>query len=200
LVSDYIVSLATYAENYPGALDSFVLVTVSPDRDLAQVQQGLESSVKPFANIDVQNQAQFRQKQANLVNSILRLVTVLLALAVLIAFVGIVNTLSLSIYERTREIGLLRAVGTTRRQVRSMVRREAVIVAVIGALLGMAVGVLFGWAMQQALSGQGVTALSIPYGQLAIYMVAAGLAGVAAAALPARRAAKLNVLEAIAYE
>lgn len=200
LVTDYAISLATYAEHYPEALDTFVLVTVAPDRDLAQVQQGLESAVKPFANIDVQNQAQFREKQANLVNSVLRLVTVLLALAVLIAFVGIVNTLSLSIYERTREIGLLRAVGTTRRQVRSMVRREAIIVAVIGALLGMVIGVLFGWAMQQALSNTGVTALSIPYRELAIYTVAAGLAGVVAAALPARRAAKLNVLEAIAYE
>jgi putative ABC transport system permease protein len=200
LVNDYVISLATYAEHYSEALDSFVLVTVAPGRDVAQVQQGLEAAVKPFANIDVQNQAQFRQKQANLVNSVLRLVTVLLALAVLIAFVGIVNTLSLSIYERTREIGLLRAVGTTRRQVRTMVRREAVIVAVIGAALGVVVGVLFGWAMQQALAETGVTVLSIPYGQLAVYVVLAALAGVAAAALPARRAAKLNVLEAIAYE
>jgi putative ABC transport system permease protein len=124
----------------------------------------------------------------------------LLFLSVFIALFGIVNTLGLSIYERVREVGLLRAVGMSRRQVKRMVRVEAVIIAVLGALLGMVVGILFGWAMQQALESVGINRFSIPGGQLVFFLIAAGLLGVVAAIWPARRAAKLNVLEAIAYE
>jgi putative ABC transport system permease protein len=110
------------------------------------------------------------------------------------------NTLYLSIYERTRELGLLRAVGMTRRQTRSMVRWEAVIISVMGALLGVAIGIAFGWALQQALEPEGFTELGIPGGQLAFYVVFAALLGVFFAIFPARRAAKLNVLDAISYE
>jgi putative ABC transport system permease protein len=111
---------------------------------------------------------------------------------------GIVNTLALSVIERTRELGLLRAVGLQRRQLRRMIRVESVVIAVYGALLGLAVGVAFGWAMVRALHGQGVTEFSLPYGRLVQVLVVAALAGVLAAALPARRAARLNVLEAVA--
>ena len=110
------------------------------------------------------------------------------------------NTLALSIFERTREIGLMRAVGMARSQVRAMIRWEAVIIAVFGAVLGLVIGAFFGWAMVQALKDQGISSLSIPGGQLVIYVVLAGLAGVVAAIWPARRAAKLNVLEAITTE
>jgi putative ABC transport system permease protein len=127
-------------------------------------------------------------------------VQVLLLLAIVIALFGIVNTLGLSIYERVRELGLLRAVGMSRGQARRMVRSEAVIIAVLGGVLGAAIGVLFGWAMQGALASLGVDRLRVPFGSLALYLVAAGLAGVIAAIWPARRAARLNVLEAIAYE
>ncbi len=128
------------------------------------------------------------------------MVTVLLLLALVIAFFGIVNTLALSVFERTRELGLLRAVGMARRQVRSMVRAESVITSVLGALLGVGVGVLFGIALQKALEPEGIEALVVPVGQLVTYVVVAALAGVLAAVWPARRAARLNVLNAITYE
>jgi len=125
---------------------------------------------------------------------------VLLALAIVIAVLGILNTLALSVLERTRELGLLRAVGMSRRQTKRMIRWEAVIVAVIGAALGVAVGVFFGWAVVRAIADTGISSLSIPLGQLVLYVVIAGLLGVLAAVFPARRAARLNVLAAIAYE
>jgi putative ABC transport system permease protein len=127
-------------------------------------------------------------------------VSALLIMAIVIALFGIVNTLSLSVYERVRELGLLRAVGMSRRQIKRMIRVESVIIAVLGAVLGVAIGILFGVAMQRALSDLGITNLAIPVGQLVVYVVVAAFAGVLAAIVPARRAAKLNVLQAISYE
>jgi putative ABC transport system permease protein len=121
---------------------------------------------------------------------------VLLLLAVIIALVGIVNTLALSIYERTREIGLLRAVGMNRVQLRRMIRGEALIVASFGALLGLVIGIVFGRAIVQALSDQGID-FTLPVGQLVVFLILAGLAGLLAGVPPARRAAHLDVLEAI---
>ena len=155
---------------------------------------------KDFPNVQLDDQAEFRQRQADQINQLLGLITALLGLAILIALFGIMNTLGLSIYERTREIGLLRAVGMQRRQVRTMIRWESVIIAVFGALLGTAVGLFFGWAMVQALHDQGITVLAIPGGQLIVYILVAGIFGVWAAVFPARRAAKLDVLTAIGYE
>jgi len=122
----------------------------------------------------------------------------LLALAVVIALLGIVNTLALSVFERTRELGLLRAVGMTRRQVRAVVRWESVIVAVLGALLGAALGLAFGAALTRGLAQEGLTVVEVPGGRLAVYVLAAALAGVLAAIGPARRAAKVDVLRAVA--
>ena len=153
-----------------------------------------------FPNVKIENQAQFRASQAKQIDALLGLITALLGLAIFIALFGIVNTLALSIFERTHEIGLLRAVGMARRQVRTMIRFEAVIIAVFGAILGLAVGVFFGWAMVRALRSQGVTVLSFPVGQLVSYIVVAGIFGVMAAAFPARRAAKLDVLQAVSQE
>jgi putative ABC transport system permease protein len=150
--------------------------------------------------VQVQDQAGFKEQQADLIDQFLAVIQVLLLLAIVIALFGIVNTLGLSIYERVRELGLLRAVGMSRGQVRRMIRSEAVIIAVLGGVLGAAIGVLFGWAMQGALSSLGIDRLRVPIGSIALYLVAAGLAGVVAAIWPARRAARLNVLEAIAYE
>lgn len=200
LVGDWVISLDTYERNYTEQLDTFVLVKGRPGVSPSALQHAVEGKVGDFPNIQVQDQAAFREKQAGFIDQILGLVTALLLLAVIIALFGIVNTLSLSIFERTREIGLLRAVGMTRRQLRSMVRWESVIIAVFGALLGLALGVFFGFSLQQALKGQGLSELRIPATQLIVYVVLAGLAGVAAAVLPARKAAKLNVLEAITYE
>jgi putative ABC transport system permease protein len=125
----------------------------------------------------------------------------LLALTLLIGFVGILNTLLLSIIERTREIGLLRAVGTTRSQLARMISWEAVIVSVFGAALGALLGVFFGWAVVASLQADDVEIiLSIPITWLAASLIAAGVAGIIASVYPARRASRLNVLEAIAYE
>ncbi len=124
----------------------------------------------------------------------------LLFLAILIALLGIANTLVLSILERTRELGLLRAVGMTRKQLRSTVRWESVIIALQGTLLGLVIGVFFGWALVTALNDQGVDQLTFPFTTLVIVVVLAGVAGVVAAIVPARRAAQLDVLRAVASE
>ena len=200
LAGDYLISTDTYATYYTEQLDSFVLVKASGDVPPGQAKTAIEGALTDFPNIQVQDQAAFREQQAGFIDQLLGLVTALLFMSILIALFGIVNTLGLSIYERTRELGLLRAVGMSRLQVKRMIRWEAVIIAVFGAVLGIAIGILFGWALQQALADEGVSQLKIPVGQLLVYLVFAGLAGVLAAIWPARRAAKLNVLEAISYE
>ena len=200
ILGPYVINLSTYQANFVEQLDDVVLVKAAGRTSPASARVAADRVAKAFPNVKLEDQAQFRKSQADQINQLLGLITALLGLAILIALFGIVNTLALSIYERTREIGLLRAVGMVRRQVKSMIRWESVIIAVFGALLGTAVGVFFGWAMVQALSDQGITELAIPGGQLVIYIVMAGLAGVLAALFPARRAAKLDVLSAIAYE
>jgi len=119
---------------------------------------------------------------------------------VLIALIGIANTLGLSIYERTRELGLLRAVGMTRGQLRSMVRAEAVVISAFGALEGLLLGALFGWAIVAAMRSLGVTRLVFPVPQLLVMAIIAALAGLLAAIAPSRRAAKLNILQAVTTE
>lgn len=197
---DYVVSLETYERFYAEQLDTFAMVKLEPGADPASVQTAIEAATKDFGGLQVQDQTAFREQQAGFIDQLLGLVTALLAMAILIALFGIVNTLGLSIFERTRELGLLRAVGMGRKQVKRMIRWESVIIAIMGALLGVVIGVGFGWALQQALAPEGVTELKIPVGQLVLYVVFAGFAGVLAAIWPARRAAKLNVLESISYE
>ena len=200
LLGNYVISLDTYDHNFTSQLDTFVLATTAPGVSQSQAKAAANSVAKSFPNVQVQDQAQFRAKQASQIDTLLGLITALLGLAILIALFGIVNTLGLSILERTREIGLLRAVGMGRRQVRAMIRWEAVIIAVLGAVLGIVVGIFFGWALVTALNSQGITSLTIPYGQLLFYVILAGVFGVLAGVFPARRAAKLNVLQAIATE
>ncbi len=148
----------------------------------------------------MQTRAQFEQAQVASVNELLGLVYALLALAVLIALIGIVNTLMLSVLERTREIGLLRAVGMRRPQVRAMIRSEAVILATFGALIGIVIGTLIGLALVSALRQQGVTETSVPWLRLVEFLVLAGVLGLVAASWPARRAARLDILAAIAAQ
>jgi len=128
------------------------------------------------------------------------LVYVLLALAIVIALLGIGNTLALSIFERTRELGVMRAVGMTRHQLRSMIRWESVIIALQGTVLGLLIGVFFGWALVLAMKNQGITVFSVPLLTLLVVVVLAGLAGAAAAIWPSRRAARLNILRAVVTE
>ena len=140
---------------------------------------------------------EFTRSKAGEINQMLNLICALLALAVLIALFGLANTLTLSVHERTRELGLLRAVGMARSQVRAVVRWESVIIALLGTTIGSVVGLGFGWAMVRSLADQGFEWLTLPVGQLTAILVLAALAGVAAAVLPARRAARVEVLIAL---
>ena len=132
-------------------------------------------------------------------NQLLNLLYGLLAMSVIISLFGIVNTLVLAVFERTREIGLLRALGTSRRQVRATVRYESVITSIIGALMGIVVGIVFAWVVTTKFAGQGIT-FSIPGGQLVAFLIVGVVVGVIAAILPARRAAKIDILAAIHHE
>jgi putative ABC transport system permease protein len=196
---DFLISLTGWEQRFPQTLDDTVVVLKPSDVSTAQAQRIVDNVAKQFGGIKAQNKAQFKDSQVAQFNQILGLMYVLLAFAVFIALIGIVNTLALSIYERTREIGLLRAVGMTRVQLRRMIRGEAVVVAVFGSLLGLVIGVGFGAAIVQALKSQGI-GLSIPVGQLVLFVILAGLAGLLAGWLPARRAAHLDVLGAINAE
>ena len=200
-LNDYAISLDTYDANVPQTFDDAVFANAAPGVSVAQAKAKLDAFVKQnYPNVEATDQAQTKQRYLSSINGLLTFVTALLLLSILISLFGIVNTLGLSIYERIRELGLLRAVGMGRRQVKRMIRVEAVIIAVLGAVLGLAIGILFGWAMQQALKDVGVSSLTIPVGQLAVMLIVAAFLGVIAAIWPARRAAKLNVLEAITYE
>lgn len=200
VIGNYMLSLADYKRYFTEQLDYQVFVKAAPgvseDDARAAVKQALEAD----PNIDVDNQAQYKQSQTDQVNQLLGLIYALLALTIIVALFGIANTLGLSVLERTREIGLMRAVGAQRAQVRSMIRWEAAIVAFIGAVLGMVLGTLFGWAVVTDLRSQGITSFVVPFGQVAVFTVVAAVAGVIAAIIPARRAARLDVLRAVATE
>ena len=138
LAGDYLISLETYGEYFPEQLDDFVMVKAEPGADPAAVQRGIVAATTQFGNVEVQDQTGFRDKYAGQVNSLLGLVTALLFMAILIALFGIINTLGLSIFERRRELGLLRAVGMSRRQVKRMIRWESVIIALLTEILSAA--------------------------------------------------------------
>ena len=153
-----------------------------------------------YPQVVVENRSEFRDSQEKQLDQLLSIIQVFLGLSLVIAVLGITNTMALSVYERTRELGLLRAIGMTRRQLRRMIRWEAVIIALFGGLLGVAMGVLFGLAVIAALPETFVDIVSIPYTSLFGYLLVSGLFGMLAAILPARRASRLNVLDAISHE
>src|SRR5205085_6158629 len=157
----------------------------------------LKEAAAAYPTVDVLDKQGFIDSVNAQINKMLGLIYAMLALAIVIALLGIANTLALSIFERTRELGLLRAVGMAKAQVRAAVRWEAVLIALFGTSLGLAVGMFFGWAMVRALSDQGIDQLAIPAGSLIMVTVIAAAAGVGAAIMPARRAARLNGLKAI---
>jgi putative ABC transport system permease protein len=199
IAGDYLIGLDTYDANYTQRLDEVVAMTIQPDADPEAVRAELQSTADS-SNLEIRDQSEFKQEQRDQINQLLSFIFVLLALAVLIAALGIVNTLALSVIERTREIGLLRAVGMGRRQVRRMVRLESVVIAVFGTLLGLVLGIALGSALVTALSGEGIDELVVPYGQLLVYLVVGALIGVLAAVWPARRASRLDILGAITTE
>jgi putative ABC transport system permease protein len=182
----------------PQPLFGFVRLTdgTPVDRVLPQVK----ALVADSPEVSATDRSAFVAQQAGDFDMIITMVQILLALAILIAVLGVVNTLALSVLERTRELGLLRAVGLGRAQTMRMVTVEAVVISVFGALLGIVVGIGLGSAVVQALKDEGFTELALPWVQMGTYLVLAAIVGVVAAVLPAIRAARLNVLNAIAYE
>lgn len=195
-----LVTQATLARDFGQTQDSTDFVTTAPDADAAKVQALLTKGVEiAFPTAEVLNQQELKDQREEQVNSLVSLFYALLAFAVIISLFGIANTLALSIHERRRELGMLRAIGMSRRQVRTMIRYEAVITALIGAILGMVLGLIFAALIAQPLKDEGFT-LSYPVGSLLVLLVFAAIAGVLAAIAPARRASKLDVLESLQYE
>jgi putative ABC transport system permease protein len=195
LAGSLIVPLAVLDQLTP--VDSTVYVAAAPGADHAAVKAGIDAVVADLPTITAKDQAEFAAEQRAPVDQLLTVIYALLGLAVIIAVLGIVNTLALSVIERTREVGLLRAVGLSRRQLRTMVRLESVAIAVLGAVLGVGLGLVFGVSIQRAAADDGISVLSVPAGQLVVFVVLAALVGVLAAVWPARRAARMDVLRAI---
>ncbi len=189
-VSSSFVDVAAFDELLPGSLDARIYVS----GDDAAVRAAAEA----YPTGKVLDKEEFFDAASAEVDQLLGIIYAMLALAVGIALLGIANTLALSVFERTRELGLLRAVGMTRRQVRATIRGEAVIVALFGTSLGLVVGALFGWAAVRGLADEGVTTLTFPVVRLLLIAGLGALAGMAAAVLPARRGSRLNVLSALA--
>ncbi len=195
-----LITQAALAREFAQTQDRYDFVLTEPGADPTEVQALLtKGSETAFPTTEVLNQQELKESREASVNTLVALFYVLLALAVLVSLFGIANTLALSIHERTQELGMLRAIGMSRRQVRTMIRYEAVITALIGAILGMILGLVFATLMAQPLKDEGFT-LSYPVGSLALLLVFAAFFGVLAAIAPARRASRLDVLEALQYE
>ncbi|MBO0847275.1 MAG: ABC transporter permease [Nocardioides sp.] len=196
LVFDFVTSIQNLASAGFADSDNFLIVFTDPAA--GSLMQTLRSVVADLPVVTVQDEQQFAAAQRRPIDQLVLMVDALLGLALVIAVLGIVNTLALSIIERTREIGLLRAIGLGRGQLRLMVTLESVVMALLGAVLGVALGICFGVAMMHALRDQGLDVIAVPYDQLGVFLALAVVAGVLAAVLPARRAAQLDVLTAIA--
>jgi putative ABC transport system permease protein len=192
------ISTALFDKYIPRPRDEMVLIN-TPDGVSDANTQTLKDDVAGFADAKVQTRDEFKANFIKPIKKVINLLYALLALSVIVSLVGIINTLVLTIFERTRELGMLRAVGMTRRQVRMMIRYESIVTALMGAALGMVVGVFLAALVTQALSDQGVV-FAVPWLQLVYFIVAAILVGILAAVIPARKAARLNVLKALQYE
>jgi putative ABC transport system permease protein len=195
-----LITQAALAREFAQTQDTIDFVKTAPGAKPATVQALLTKLVEVgFPTAEVLNQQELKESREKQVEQLVNLVFALLFLAVVISLFGIANTLALSIHERTRELGMLRAIGMSRRQVRTMVRYEAVITALIGAILGMVLGVIFAFLIAQPLKDEGFT-ISYPIGSLIVLLLLAAFAGVLAAIPPARRASRLDVLESLQYE
>jgi putative ABC transport system permease protein len=197
---DWLLGKEAYQANFANRYDWQVYVKKAADTSLSDARSAVEGVTAAYPGLDVLDQAEYGESISAPLDQMLALVYALLALAILIALLGIGNTLALSIVERTHELGLLRAVGMTRSQLRSSIRWESVIIAVQGTLLGLVIGVFLGWALIRALEDEGIEVFALPLGSLAVIVLLGGLAGMAAAVLPSRRAARLDVLRAVASQ
>ena len=193
------ISTQTFDRSYPQPTDVFAFVKTKGGVTAANTR-ALEAAVAAkFPSTKIATRSEFKHNQERPLDQLLNLLFVLLGLSVIISLFGIVNTLVLSVYERTRELGMLRAVGTTRLQVAAMVLGEGVVTALIGAALGIGLGFFLAALVTHALASEGIV-FAVPWVQIAIFVIAAVIVGIVAALLPARHAARIDVLKAIAYE
>ena len=196
----FTVTTKLFGELGGAARDARLTILTRSGADKEQVRRGLDQVITGMPTISVKDQAGYAAEQRQPIDQMLMLIYGLLGLAIIIAALGVLNTLALSILERTREVGLLRALGLSRRQLRRMVRIESIAITLIGAVTGVVLGTLYGIAFRASQADSGVTTLVMPYGRLVLFLVLAIVIGVVAAWWPARRAAKMNVLDAIATE
>ena len=197
---DVLLSVDTVTEMGGQGADNMAFIFLEDGADADAVSEDIEELISSQPLVTLKDQQDFADEQRSAIDQLLFIIYALLGLAIIIAVLGIVNTLGLSVLERTREIGLLRAVGLSRAQLRRMIRLESITIALLGALLGIVLGVVAGAAIQQSLVDDGITELAIPWLQLVVFVVLAGLVGVLAAVVPAWRASRMDVLEAIATE
>jgi len=198
IFEDPIVPEQVFDEAGASDLDTWVAAGLADDVSLTDAAPTVAQVQARYPQVSIQTSTEFQQSFEDSIDSALVVVNALLALAIIIALIGIAHTLALSVHERTRELGLLRAVGMTRRQTRRMVRWEAALVALFGAVLGVTVGIVFGWGVVEAMPSDGFGgSLAIPYASIIRVVAIATAATLVAAWLPARRAGRLNVLDAI---
>ncbi|MFS8200091.1 ABC transporter permease [Streptomyces sp. CWNU-52B] len=194
------LGFATLVKYVPGGQDSALYVNAAAGASDDTLRSHLDKTLDPYPQVQVRDLADYKKLIHDQIAVLLYLVYALLGLAIVIAVLGVVNTLALSVVERTREIGLLRAIGLARRQLRRMIRLESVVIAVFGAVLGLALGLVWGVCIQQVLALQGMKAFAIPWTTLVSVVVGSAVVGIVAALLPALRASRMNVLAAIAHE
>jgi putative ABC transport system permease protein len=199
-IGDYAISLRAFDANVATHVDNDIAVSAAPGVPKQQARQAIQHVLQDYPTAKLMTKSEFKGSMANQIDKILNLVYVLLAMALVIALFGIANALALSVFERTREIGLLRAIGMSRSQVRSTVRWESVLITLLGTALGTTIGLGFAWTLVHAMKNKGFNTFAVPLEQLGLIVLAAAVAAVVAAALPARRAARLDVLEAISNE
>jgi putative ABC transport system permease protein len=195
---DVAISIPTFDNSFATHENQFTLLKVGGGPTNESTKR-LEQALRAFPDAEVETRDEFKNGQLAEITTALKILYALLGLSVIVSLFGVINTLVLSVFERTREIGMLRAIGMNRQQVRRMVRHESIVTALIGAALGIAIGIFLAGLTSLALSDYGIV-FAIPYGSLAAFVVVAILAGMLAAILPARRASRLNVLQALQHE
>jgi putative ABC transport system permease protein len=200
ITTGYMISTQEYAAEFPQQKSFIVLLKAAPGVSHSAGMTSLNTDLQKFPTLKGFDAASFLALQSKQLDTFTLLIDVFLIMAIIIASLGIVNTLALSIIERTHELGLLRAIGLTRSQTRTMVRWESVLIAFLGLVLGAVLGIALGAAVVRALASSGIGHIAIPWGNLIVYAIGALIIGLLAAILPARRAARINILEAITTE
>ncbi len=200
VVGSWLIDISDWDRYLFAQEDAIITALTAPGYTVQQARGALDRVTLAYPQLEVRDQAEFQETQESQIDTFLGVVNAFLAISLVVALMGVANTLALSVFERTRELGLLRAVGMSRRQARRMIRWEGGIVSVFGGLMGITIGVLFGWAAVEIIPDAFVSSFAIPWGTLWIYLVVVAVAGLVAASIPARRASRLNILEAIAYE